>query len=566
MALQVWLPLTKDLRNQGVTNAAVTNNGAVYSSTGGKLGGTYYFGGSAYLSGDSLSANMKSATFWVKLSNLDTSVVFADYKSHLAFGIYSTYLVCSCVDSTGPRTCYDKTILTTNTWTHITVIKTSSAYELYVNGVLQTPNSTLDYWSANMSDKFTMGARSNGSTCMTGYINDFRLYDHILSPLEIKYIAQGLILHYSLNDEGTTNIDPLRTATSFSIQDATVTKGEFFNRQCFKVRINKTSTSNTYHYLNSNPLSQGASVGNTITRSCWMYIPSGQTLPNWFNPSIEGNSTNKIFVNYNYTKPNTWQRVYMTGTVADTNTNNYLFYFGATSTPFDVTFYICDFQMEIKDHPTPFTPSARNSTIEYDCSGFCNNGTRTGTFDWTSDTPKYQVSTTLPNGTDYIKTDWTQSISEFSVATWVKPNSSNGGYSILTANYGTPSSGFWISTNCESSKVWFYTGRYVKVSGTLPNNEWVHICFTFKNGTPNWYINGVQQTLTTNNLTETSISISNLTIGNSYTGTSWNTKRYGNLSDFRFYATALSAADVKSLYQNCATIDADGTIRGQIRS
>ena len=38
-----------------------------------------------------------------------------------------------------------------------------------------------------------------------------------------------------------------------------------------------------------------------------------------------------------------------------------------------------------------------------------------------------------------------------------------------------------------------------------------------------------------------------------------------DISDFRIYATALSAADVKSLYQNCVTIDPDGTIRGKIR-
>lgn len=42
-----------------------------------------------------------------------------------------------------------------------------------------------------------------------GSLNDFRIYDHCLSPFEIKEIAQGLILHYKLDDpreEETTNL------------------------------------------------------------------------------------------------------------------------------------------------------------------------------------------------------------------------------------------------------------------------------------------------------------------------------------------------------------------------
>lgn len=33
-------------------------------------------------------------------------------------------------------------------------------------------------------------------------LNDIRLYDHILSPFEVKQISQGLILHYPLNNNG----------------------------------------------------------------------------------------------------------------------------------------------------------------------------------------------------------------------------------------------------------------------------------------------------------------------------------------------------------------------------
>lgn len=42
MALQVWLPLTRDLSNQGLANVTITNNGATFNSNG-KLGGCYYF-------------------------------------------------------------------------------------------------------------------------------------------------------------------------------------------------------------------------------------------------------------------------------------------------------------------------------------------------------------------------------------------------------------------------------------------------------------------------------------------------------------------------------------------
>lgn len=40
MSLRIWLPLTKDLRNQGLDDVTVTNNGATFNSAG-KLGGCY---------------------------------------------------------------------------------------------------------------------------------------------------------------------------------------------------------------------------------------------------------------------------------------------------------------------------------------------------------------------------------------------------------------------------------------------------------------------------------------------------------------------------------------------
>ena len=46
MGLQVWLPLTGDLHNQGLKNTQVINNGATVNASG-KIGSCYSFNGSS---------------------------------------------------------------------------------------------------------------------------------------------------------------------------------------------------------------------------------------------------------------------------------------------------------------------------------------------------------------------------------------------------------------------------------------------------------------------------------------------------------------------------------------
>ena len=199
-----------------------------------------------------------------------------------------------------------------------------------------------------------------------------------------------------------------------------------------------------------------------------------------------------------------------------------------------------------------------NNNIEYDCSGFKNNGTKSGNITWDIDSPRYTTSYKFNTGSDYIKTNFSETMDELSISFWVKPSSSNGGYSIICSNYNSPSGGLWLATNCEGCSVWAYRGAYMSVSGSLTNNVWHHCVYTFKNGVSKWYVDGEEKTLTQNTYTGTTMPVTDLTIGNSYTGTSWNTKRYGNLSDFRLYCTALSAEDIAELYHSAAIVDNTG--------
>ena len=593
MSLVVWLPLTKDTRQQGLSNISVTGSPASWGN--GKLGKCATWNGAVANvlynnTTDFNYTNNFSVAFWANPVYTGSTAQYAWTVGRADAGGYGYGF--QIISATTAQFRFGNgsygVSAPSNEWHHFAMTIGNSKVTIYKDGI-QVGSNNLPGTIPTYSDGNGMGLGcfhySGNIYPYYGSLNDFRIYDHCLSPMEVKELAKGLVLHYPLNRQGWGQ-ENLVWNSNWNVHSTTppeswVNWGSPPTREIVTI-----DGKNWLHVISNTTQFQGYSQNWTkrngvgeLTANTKMTVSFTAKLAtaasiapigiHWCNSSgtiVTQNWTTTALT----TSPKRYSFTYTTP--ADCVAFN-IMVGDNTNTAHEV--WVTDIKLEFGEIATPWCPNSSdalattmglNSTIEYDCSGFCNNGIRTGTFTWTSDTPKYAVSTTLLNGTDYIKTSWTQSMNEFSIATWVKPNNNNGGYSILTANYDNPSSGFWISTNCESSKVWFYTGKYVKVSGSLTNNEWVHICFTFKNGVPNWYINGVQQTLTTNTLTATSVSISNLTIGNSYTGTSWNTKRYGNISDFRLYATALSADDVKSLYQNCATIDPDGTIRGQIRS
>ena len=212
-----------------------------------------------------------------------------------------------------------------------------------------------------------------------------------------------------------------------------------------------------------------------------------------------------------------------------------------------------------------------NGTTEYDTSGYCNNGIRTGTFSWTSDTPKYEVSTNF-NGTNSATVssifDSTTRHSELTIAAWIKRTSddanyhyylSSSGVSVGICSYNSVNNYYLISwnhaTNSSSSiNSW--------VNTVMPLNTWVHSIWAFSHGVMKHYINGELKGTSDRSATGTYIlgDICSI-IGTGYsTSSNWK----GGLSDLRIYATALSADDVKSLYQNSAYIDSSGNVYGTI--
>ena len=594
--LRVWLPLTKDLRQQGLSDTTVTNNGATYSATGGKLGGCYSFNGSSnylYTTGQGYFGNNYSFSVWVYTTSTSATQTIGCIRTAVGSG-FSLFLIGGKlrIDPGGNNVQWTTSYTyPANTWFHFTVTCNNGAIKYYINGEYKESYSTT-LASNQWGNIFSIGAsQSSGSdygNFLSGKLNDVRIYDHCLSPMEVKELAKGLILHYPLNRQGWgqenlvtgSNTNSLST-NNWAIGSQTggntrTIEQDETGTYCVKFVRDSTAQSGWYYLSYGNLLRNQIKTDTTytLTFDCKASVNSSITFTGLLNGNATNYMTNSITNIQSTVIANQWCHMkYQCKTISsfeNITIGSQVVYLSpqAALKATGVTVYFKNIKLEEGSIATPWCPNSSdtlattmglNSTTEYDCSGFCNNGTRTGTFSWTSDTPKYSVSTYMPTAATISHPRCLDNTSqEWTCAAWVKPD--------VAGNYQN------LNNFNESNRLYHSTYPLLYLnSGTndyynygnlaLPANQWSHIVFVFKNstGTKLIYVNGENRTNTGGpNKTSTPKGIPDTVIvGGSYAG---------YMCDYREYATALSASDVKSLYQNCATIGADGKIYGQIRA
>ena len=205
---------------------------------------------------------------------------------------------------------------------------------------------------------------------------------------------------------------------------------------------------------------------------------------------------------------------------------------------------------------------AFNDSVIHDCSGYGHDGTVTGKLIADNDTPRYSISTYF-DGSSYAKTlsgelSWTN-FETMTISAWIKPvrTPSNwvGGIGIAHdagANYKS----FSISNYGGKFTVNVADGNWVNIqsSYTTPLNEWHYYVATLDNTTIKMYVDGeLVHTATIDWKTAALHANPQIQIGVDLPGSD---EIYaGYYSDVRIYATALSAEDIKSLYETRASID-----------
>ena len=481
---------------------------------------------------------------------------------------------------------------------------------IYVNGI-QTNHNTTYYHDNSVfySDlnQYRIGRIrvSGGDLYYNGKLNDFRIYDHALSPMEVKQISQGLILHYPLNNNGWGQENLFRKT------------GEFTNEN-----IAKTYASMSGNTITLNPTKQSSGACHAKLKVDYLdyidtinktYTFSFDARENQENTTLKTGQYLRLYLQYTPANKIT-SAVDITDTTLEKQlyvgwylSENFNHYERTFTFPDDLNrgnddalvegsqltfaFYrykgycpveIKNIKLEEGNKATPWSPNSTdnlanlldiNTNIEYDCSGYKNHGTKNGNFEYHSDTPKYNVDTNF--NSSYIQAS-ALPLETKTISFWVKFKELQSGNTYRWL-FSQPNLGFQIAYSNSGQNFYTYCRKSGSTTGTrftglsgIQIGKWYHFVVIRKTGeedeTPNvreLYINGVKQTPNATNSYNTCLR-SYLLIG--ARSDSSKAKDFGRIqmSDFRVYVTELSEIDILSLYHNEAYVDNNGNVYGAI--
>ena len=588
MALQVWLPFTDGtLKQQGLNNASATVGGTVNLTNAGKLGKCATIGTAA--GGITLPASTMtsftecSIAFWIKIISWNTS--YATFFqaglgstpwNNYIFGILrnnqNSNLCFTLTNSNGSssQASYVTSNLNTGQWYHLVFTYKAGTICTYIDGLLDKTYSTTYVPNFAGITHISIGRCTNNSGYQTNCgLNDFRIYDHCLSKIEVKQLSQGLVLHYPLNRQGFGQENLLLNTS-----------------------LEKTGASNSAQWFRWNVANPMLATNHIYTLSFDAKMSNGTDV---FYIGWANNDSTQITMQEGVKVTNEYKRYSFTGQTTKTNINafvisNYKGYGRGNGNNTTGVLSIKNIKLEEGSIATPWCPNSSdtlattiglNGTTEYDISGFCNNGTRVGTFEWSSDTPKYSVSTVFnASHPDYIKIPYTnyaiQEAKEMTWSIWAYDDD----WSTYSGRIYSCTEGGGVNIEESSSTLnWavnMYTAAdystyayqgYCSINKASLSSGWHMFTWVYTTTGTKVYVDGVLKSTVDINSYGIHFANTALYLGAEAQGETTTTGYYltGKLSDFRIYATALSAADVKSLYQNNAAIDSDGTIHGKIR-
>lgn len=605
MSLQVWLPLHGNIKNQGLVDWDPTiQSGTTASYVDGKIGKALNAGGiviPASVTKQILNNDEFSYACWIYPngatdSTSERAMIFGNNNGR-QFSLFqyptSNDLHWSWANYNGSSWSSNygavlTDVLPSYQWTHIIVVYNKNITEkikIYINGIKQTISAN-NFTSTSTTFEFDTQLIHSSSY---HYLNDIRLYNHALSEKEVKELSKGLVLHYKLSGVGNPNLiitnsmAPQSGTSGWSSagtgwSNSLVDSPEAIGGKAIRCTYSGTSqTSGGIHHPTGNTkgdLIDGAtytvSARIRASKNCLATFHNElQTINNTINLTTEWKT-------YSFSSPIDNSKTYHLNTI-----------YVQTSSVEQNMWIECNWiKLEEGDKATPWIPISTdplynklglNDSIEYDCSGYGNDGTK-NSITTSSDSARY-VSSYVFNGSNaYIRTKdnlWkSDGATELSINFWANMDdwtafntrlyscTEGGGYNVEPSGNNLSFS-MSAYTNAEKSTYKYISdGGYCAIAKSTLTSGWHMFTYVYTTSGTKLYVDG---DLKVNN-TYTSYGVhynmtAPLVIGAEATGSGVTSPYFnGKMNDFRLYYTALSTDDIKNLYQVSASIDNQGNL------
>ena len=593
MSLQFWYPFTTDGRNQGLYNAGLSSSVALNNN--GKLGKCLELTNYLDLNVPNSIYNVYSLTdteisysLWFKIDKtyLNTLISNTDFSSKtqmfnriigLDIGttssgvglalctvsgltsstVLDTVLIYAYLRNGSQSKSTPTVTINLDQWYHCAITyDINNNLRFYLDGILMSDQETIRatlnsgvtsrkvYLNTNKTIKTNADAANIHLVFLKEYFNDVRIYDHALSAKEVEEIAKGLVLHYKLDDTSNPNI----------------------------LRSNYRSHNSTAYLAYQLNLSENLTANTTYTMQLWDVdiAHSGKTAAQlglgiyWGG----GNVHLKSFLGTNYftnghadylcfqITPTTAQSQHANASNAWLNIYN---------SPSDKSgtrsFSIGRWKLE---KGTTATPIGVFDNTVYDSSGYSNNGIISGTLTAAAGSPRYGCATVFPTVSDYFDfphlVDSTAMTNEFTFSCWLYRDYTDATQRYLYYGLCT----IYLYTDFKPRISWQHASADLSTNSgntwapsvaAIPAQTWTHLVFTFKDGILYCYINGTKYGPSDRSANGQFIRGTRGS-PNASIGYSW----IGRISDIRTYATALTEAQVKELYNTSMSIDSNGNV------
>lgn len=581
MSLQVWLPLNENIENLGICGDITSTSTPEY--TVGKLEKGISLNKRVDFTGLPKLTNF-SIFFWARVDSCTTSwsdlLGFTCKQSNDAsaaefrFEATAETRACSWHNNSPFGISSGTRILIQNyeEWHHVGVVYDGENIYSYIDGELTYTDTGLGGY---LITNFHIGETGK----FVGAMNDLRIYDTVLSKLEIKEISKGLVCHLPMSHCGMGN---------FNMLDGTTTWSDWFDKAVVSIdedtgicSINSSGSYPKYQPVN-------VEIGEEYTISVETRADESFTATNGILLFDYFDSNNaRVTSRWGTGNFSTeWEHKQWTITVPE-DTKIKKLSVGIRATDGKIV-YFKKLKVEKGNVFTGWNCSANdmkiNELVEYDTSGFGLNGILSKQLLYTTDSAIGQYSLDL-TGTDYESyirvADYPQLEKDFTWNAWVKQSdktlpktlqtilSQGRDYTGNTANGADCGFNMFISNGIPEIRYGNWTssknGNILLSAGEALDDQWHMITASIdSNGIGRIYIDGkLKKTATTSTTCAYGQATGNLVIGKmsyQYTSTNQFFPLNGLIDDIKLFACTLSDEDIKKLYEVKSSIDKTGQI------